>query len=151
MGSRGWIVPSHSTRLDRTETALNDVGRGDLRDTTTADAIVRDLERFVTGDVLRPASRQQLLQWLISCRTGPNRLAAGLPAGWRIGHRTGTRTAEESDGPDARAAAGDVGILLPPRGRPILIAAYAAGWTCPLADVEAWFADVARAAVRARA
>lgn len=131
------------TRLDRVEPALNAVPRGDPRDTTTAEASVGNLHRFLYGDVLRPASRAQLLDWLLSCRTGRGRFPAGLPAGWRIGHRTGTRTIDAGDPPTERAAAGDVGVLLPPRGGPILLAAFAAGWSCPLPQAEAWFAEIA--------
>lgn len=132
------------TRLDRTEPSLNNVPRGDARDTTTPFAMVGTLRRMLYGGALRPASRARLLAWLVSCRTGPNRLAAGLPAGWRIGHRTGTATFDPGDPADARNAAGDVGVLLPSRGRPILVAAYAAGWTGPLGETEAWMAGVAR-------
>lgn len=131
------------TRLDRTEPALNQVPPGDPRDTTSAAAMLGDLDRLLFGPVLRPASQRQLMDWLLGCKTGDTRLRAGLPAGWRIGHKTGTYTTDTPTRID-RNAAGDVGVLLPPGRAPILVAAYTAGSVRPPAEVDRWFADVAR-------
>jgi beta-lactamase class A len=103
------------TRLDRTETALNDPGpAGDLHDTTTPAAMVGLWRKLLLGDALSPASRGRLTGWLQACKTGPQRLMAITPAGWTIGHKTGS-------GP---TTIGDVAILTPPGRPPILIAAY---------------------------
>ena len=135
------------TRLDRTEPALNLVPLGDTRDTSTPDAMIENLRRILFGSVLLAASRERLFQGMLACRTGPARLTAGLSAGWRIAHRTGTRDVEPSDGVGDRAAAVDLGVLLPPNGKPILIAAFAAGWTRPLPEVDTWFAGRSREAI----
>jgi beta-lactamase class A len=132
------------TRLDRTEPELNRVPRGDPRDTTTAAAMLGNLQRLLFGTVLQAASRDRLYAWMLACETGTSRLPAGLPPGWRIAHKTGTWTVEPGHDPDDRAAAGDVGALIPPFGPPILIAAYTAGSERPQEDIEAWFAGVAR-------
>lgn len=139
------------TRLDREEPDLNHVPRGDVRDTTTAAAMLGNLQRIVYGEVLRPESRERLFGWLLGCQTGLTRLRAGLPAGWKIAHKTGTMSVERGHDPVERAAAGDVGILLPPRGKPILIAAYTAGSEQGQPDVERWFAELARAVTALRA
>lgn len=136
------------TRLDRIEPALNRVPPGDPRDTTTAAAMLRLLDRLLYGPVLTAASRAQLLAWLIACETGATRLKAGLPAGWRIGHKTGTWTTDRSTATD-RNVAGDVGVLLPPDGAPLLIAAWRVGDADAVA-ADRWFAGLARAAARAR-
>ena len=107
------------TRLDRRELALNTVGPGDPRDTTTPDAMVADLQKLTLGAALSPASRQRLVGWLVANQTGDECLRAGLPKGWRVGDKTGT-------GPTG-GAVNDVAICWPPGRAPILIAAYTDG------------------------
>ena len=71
------------SRLDRYEPDLGLVLSGDLRDTTTPLAMAQLVRRITTGTVLRPDSRQRLLQWMENTKTGERRLRAGLPADWR--------------------------------------------------------------------
>ncbi len=132
------------TTLERTEPALNHVAAGETRDTTTPAAIVGNLRRILFGDVLAPASRRRLMEWMLACKTGETRLKAGLPPEWRIAQKTGTWNYNPDSKEPQRAASGDVGVLFPPRGAPILIAAYTAGSTRPQAEVDRWFAAVAR-------
>lgn len=104
------------TRLDRTETALNEGRPGDPRDTTTPAAMLADLRALTLGRALFASSREQLLAWLRGSRTGDARLRARLPQGWQAGEKTGTA---------ANGTSNDVGLLWPPRGRaPVLVAAY---------------------------
>jgi beta-lactamase class A len=103
------------TRLDRWETELNEAVPGDPRDTTTPQAMLKTMAKLTLGDALSPASRQRLQGWLRGNRTGDARLRAQLPAGWSAGEKTGTGAYRTSN---------DVGLLWPPRGAPILVAAY---------------------------
>lgn len=146
-GLTAWLraIGDGVTRLDRRETDLNRVPRGDLRDTTTASAMLQDLQRLLYGSTLSSASRGRLFNWMLACETGVSRLRAGLPPGWRIAHKTGTWSLEPGHAPLDRAAAGDVGVLFRPQGKPILVAAYTAGSEQPQAAIEAWFAALARA------
>jgi beta-lactamase class A len=48
------------------------------------------LRALTLGPVLSPASRQQLVAWLVANQTGDKRLRAGLPAGWKVGDKTGS-------------------------------------------------------------
>ncbi len=105
------------TRLDRTETSLNDVAPGDHRDTTTPNATLGDMQKILLGDALSGASRDLLIQWLKNCQTGAHRLRAGLPADWAEGDKTGTWDGENNE-------ANDIAILWPPARKPVLIAAY---------------------------
>jgi beta-lactamase class A len=144
-GLTAWLrsIGDPVTRLDRIEPALNHVPAGDRRDTTSAAAMLRDLDRLLYGAVLSAASRARLMGWLLGCETGETRLKAGLPAGWRIAHKTGTFWQEPGRG--ERNASGDVGVLLPPGGRaPILVVAYTAGSVAPQGEIDRWFADLAR-------
>jgi beta-lactamase class A len=88
--------------------------------------------------------------WMLDCKTGETRLKAGLPAGWRIAQKTGTWPYDPTLKTPQRAASGDVGVLFPPTGQPILVAAYAAGSIRPQAEVDTWFAGVARTLAAAR-
>ncbi len=74
------------TRLDHNEPELNRSMPGDLNDTTTPAAMAASLRRFVLGEVLSQGSRERLAGWMVDCKTGKNRLRAGLAgelAGWR--------------------------------------------------------------------
>jgi beta-lactamase class A len=103
------------TRLDRTETALNEARPGDPRDATTPDAMLRSLDTLLFGKALSPSSQELLANWLIANKTGDGRLRAGLPRGWRCGDKTGS---------GARGTTNDVAAIWPPNRKPILVAAY---------------------------
>ncbi|BDU20123.1 class A beta-lactamase [Dyella sp. GSA-30] len=103
------------TRLDRTEPELNVSSPGDIRDTTTPNAMLADLQKLSLGDVLTKASREQLTAWLRATSTGKDALRAGLPAGWTAGDKTGS---------GAHGERNDVAIVWPPNRKPLLIAAY---------------------------
>lgn len=125
-----------ATRLDRNEPTLNEARPGDPRDTTTPAAMVANLERLTLGTALTPASRAILLGWLADNRTGGARLRAGLPPGWRVGDKTGSGD---------RGTTNDTGLLWPPGGAPILVAAYLTETDASTEDRNAILADVARA------
>jgi beta-lactamase class A len=126
------------TRLDRTEPSLNEATPGDPRDTTTPLAMLGSAERLWLGPVLAPAGRAQLTAWAIECRTGLERLRAGLPKGWRAGDKTGTGD---------RGTYNDVAIVWPPRRKPVLITSYLAESKLGTDAGNAIHAKVARALV----
>jgi beta-lactamase class A len=105
------------TRLDRREPELNLVPPGEVRDTTTPQAIARTTAALVAGEALSPASRERLAQWLVDTGTGLHRLRAGLPANWRAGDKTGTGIAAAMANKH-----NDVAVAWPP-GRPALVIA----------------------------
>lgn len=123
------------TRLDRNEPTLNENHPGDPRDTTAPDAMVQTMKTVWTGNVLHPDSRGKLLDWLRQCKTGANRLRAGLPASWSEGDKTGTGD---------RGAAIDNAIIWPPNRAPILAAAYTSDSSKPVAMLEAAHAEMGR-------
>jgi len=107
------------TRLDRLETELNENAPGDPRDTTSPRAMMYLMRQFLFGEVLSPASRVQLRQWMIDTKTGFQRLRAGLPPNWIAGDKTGTSANDQSN---------DVAFVIPPEGvrrGPVLIVSYA--------------------------
>lgn len=103
------------TRLDRIEPDLNEAVPDDPRDTTSPAAMLANLHALVLGDVLSSVSKDQLSRWLVGNRTGDLRLRAGLPAGWRVGDKTGS---------GERGTTNDVGIIWPPGRAPILVSVY---------------------------
>lgn len=123
------------TRSDRRETALNDVARGDPRDTSSPLAMLRVMQRTLTGDALSRPSRDRLATWMLATTTGDKRLSAGAPAGWRTGDKTGT-------GP--RNATNDIAVFYPPRRAPILITAFYVDSPAALDDRQAVLAEVGR-------
>ncbi|MBP0113936.1 class A beta-lactamase [Bradyrhizobium vignae] len=106
------------TRLDRTETELNEAAPGDPRDTTTPNAMAANFRRLLLGDVLLPEGRDQLGKWLIANKTGDARLRAGLPQSWRVGDKTGA---------GEHGTTNDVAIVWPPEHSPLIIAVYLTG------------------------
>lgn len=126
------------SRLDRTETTLNENLPGDPRDTTTPDAMARSLQHFLlTEAVLNIASREKLIGWMMASTTGRERLRAGLPSAWRIGDKTGTSGA-------AHNATNDVAIAWPPNGEPIIITSYFSESTVEPEARNAAHAEIAR-------
>lgn len=77
------------TRLDRIEPFLNEAAIGDLRDTTTANAINQSLYKLLFSDSLSMTSRQQLQQWMMGNEVADDLLRSVLPSRWKIGDRTG--------------------------------------------------------------
>ena len=100
------------TRLDRIEPDLN-IAKGDF-DTTTPNAILKDLRTLVLGDALSPRSRALLRGWMTASRTGDTRIRAGVPANWGRAGKTGSGN-----------SCNDVAALFPSENRPaILVAAF---------------------------
>jgi len=125
------------TRLDRTEPALNESIPGDVRDTTSPDAMARLVARLVREPLLTPASKAHLFAWLRGSTTGAARIRAGVPAGWTVDDKTGT----------TNTSGNDVAILWPRSGEPIVLAVYFAEVKASDAERDAAIADVAAAVV----
>lgn len=123
------------TRHDRIEPMLNNrAASGEPLDTTSPRAMAHTVRALLLGDALKPSSREQLLNWLLANTTGGKRLRAGVPAGWRIGEKTGT----------ANDDANDIGMAMPPQRAPIIVTAYLAESRTDAATREAALASVGR-------
>jgi len=131
---RAWGDPV--TRLDRYELGLNENAQGDPRDTTSPAAIAGTMRRLVMGDLLDAPARERFRGWLMGTRTGPGRIRAGLPAGWTMGHKTGT----------CGTAYNDVAFFRTARGHEYVLAVYLDRPTVGDRRADAAIADVARLA-----
>ncbi len=119
-GPAGWTryarsIGDATSRLDRTEPSLNSAIAGDPRDTTTPDAMVRDLNVVLVEKDLSDASRTRLMNWMLGAKVTDTLLRAGLPKGWRVGDKSGS---------GERGSRNDIGIILPSAGAPIRAAVY---------------------------
>lgn len=108
-------IGDDSTRSDRFEPEMNRLD-GD-KDTILPNQSVANLQRLFLDPAspLTAASRDLLLQWMTDTPTGQNRLRAGVPADWRVAHKTGT---------GGYGPTNDIGLLYPPDGQPVIVAAY---------------------------
>jgi beta-lactamase class A len=126
------------TRLDRTETSLNENAPGDPRDTSTPAAMAQTMQNVLLGEtVLSAANREKLIGWMVASETGLTRLRAGLPKDWRAGDKTGTSAGEHN-------ATNDVAIAWPPGKPPIIIVSYMSESTADADARNAAHAEVAR-------
>ena len=89
----------------------------DPRDTATPRGIARFLSRLDKGEMLTPASRAFLLAVMARCRTGADRIPAGLAVGTPVAHKTGTLL----------GISNDVGIITLPDQRRVAIAVFTRG------------------------
>ena len=123
------------SRLDHNEPELNRSPPGDPHDTTTPAAMAGNLRSLILGKALSPTSREHLTGWMLGCKTGDNRLRAGLPKGWRVGDKTGN---------NGKDAAGDIAVTWSPRGEPVVICAYTQGGAPTPRQVDDVFAEIGR-------
>jgi beta-lactamase class A len=127
-----------TTDSDRTEPALNDATPGDTRDTSTAQALGTDLRQFVLGHLLSPSSRQLLTGWLLHNTTGGPYIRAGVPAGWKVGDKTGN---------GYWGTRNDIAIAWPPHGAPFVISVLSSRGSVNAPSGDALVADATRTAL----
>ncbi len=101
-----------TTTLNRNEPGLN-VPDG-IKDTTSPLAMLANLRTILLGNVLQPASRRKLLDWMVACTTGLTMLRAGLPAHWVVADKTG----------HGDTAVNDIAMAPPPGRKPLLVTVY---------------------------
>ncbi|MEU6672412.1 class A beta-lactamase [Streptomyces sp. NPDC046727] len=127
------------SRLDRWEPELNTAIPGDLRDTTTPQAVAASLERVTLGRALADADRERFVTWLKGNTTSKARFREGLPREWVLADKTGT---------GSYATANDIGVAWTTRRTPIVLAVLSTK-SAPDAPVDdALIADAARIVAR---
>ena len=134
-------IGDDSTTVDRYEPEMNRLD-GD-KDTITPRQSVANISRlFVSPSTpLTTDSREMVLRWMVDSPTGMGRIKAGVPAGWRVAHKTGT---------GGYGPTNDIGLVYPPSGEPVIAAAYFhATRDSTDAQREAVIADATRLALAA--
>jgi len=127
------------TRLDRTETTLNEATPGDQRDTTSPNAMVTNLRKLVLGNALSDSSRDTLTAWLRGNRVSDNLLRAGIPQDWTIGDRSG------AGGHGSRSI---TAVLWPPSRPPLVVAIYITETEASFDERNRAIADIGRAVAK---
>jgi beta-lactamase class A len=116
-----WLQQNGMTglRVDRTIAQLLGDRRDlwDNRDSSTPTAMVDLLKRIYRAELIKPASRDYLMDLMSQCATGKNRMKALLPFGTPVEHKTGT----------LNGLTDDVGFITLPDGHRIAIAIFARG------------------------
>lgn len=103
--------------------------------------IAHALANIATGQVLSPQSTAVMMDVLSRTHSGPMRLKAGAPAGWKVFHKTGT--GQEL----GRVSTGynDVGVLQAPDGSYYGVAVMIRKTTRPIPERMALMQSVSRA------
>jgi beta-lactamase class A len=106
-------------RVDRNISDLLNAKRDlwDRRDSSTPVAMVDLLKRIYRAELIKPESRNYLLDLMARCQTGKNRMKWLLPSGTAVEHKTGT----------LNGLTDDVGFISMPDGRRIAVAIFARG------------------------
>jgi beta-lactamase class A len=116
-----WLQQSgvRGLRVDRTIAQLLSDKRDlwDHRDSSTPVAMVDLLKRIYRAELIRPQSRNYLMDLMAQCQTGKNRIKALLPIGTPVEHKTGT----------LNGLTDDVGFITLPDGRRVAVAIFARG------------------------
>jgi beta-lactamase class A len=102
-------------RLDRWEPEPNSALPGDVRDTSTPQAMAFTLQRLTLGEALGEAQRGQLQAWMLGNTTGDQRIRAGVPRTWMVADKTGTGDYGTTN---------DIAVLLPPGGASVVISIF---------------------------
>jgi beta-lactamase class A len=123
------------TRLDRIEPDLNEALNGDIRDTTTPNAMVKSLDTLLFGDVLSKTSKDQLKQWMIDNKVTGSLLRSVLPHNWFIADRSG------SGGYGSRAIAA---VVWSDKRTPLIISIYLTQTDAPFAQRNKAIADIGK-------
>ncbi len=132
--ARDKLPPAY--RRDKLAAYLADPPEG-----ASPDALAAALGRLHAGELLSPASTARFLAILEGTTTGPMRLKAGLPPGWRFAHKTGTG----QDLYGLSTGYDDVGLATAPDGRVYALAAMIAATSRPIPERMLAMQDVTRA------
>lgn len=105
-----------TSRLDRIETALNSNIPGDDRDTTSPEAMAKNLHQLlISGDQLTRPSQDLLVRWMRNEHNGQNRIRAAVPDDWIVANKPGT---------SLNGAANDIAVLWSPNGVPFIVTVF---------------------------
>jgi beta-lactamase class A len=115
--------------------------QADPRDTATPRGMAGLLQRLATGALLSPASTRYVLEVMAQTATFPDRLKAGVPRGWALGHKTGTSSTWQG----LTAATNDVGVLRAPDGGSVSVVVFIADSRAPSVSRAALMANIAAA------
>lgn len=109
---------------------------------TSMKAAAQVLQLFEQKKLLSETSQALLWKWMVETTTGPQRLKGLLPADVVLAHKTGTSGVRVGK----TAATNDIGVIMLPDGRPLLVAVFVKDSAESARTNEAIIAQVAQAA-----
>lgn len=101
--------------LTRWEPELNSAIPHDKRDTTTPSAMAGSVQKLVLGNALDIFQRQQLEDWMKHCKTGNDRIRAGVSRHFIVVDKTGT---------GGYGSIADIGVIWRTHASPIVLVIY---------------------------
>jgi beta-lactamase class A len=110
-------------------------------DGASPQAIVRALAKLAKGELLSASSTRIMLDIMSRTSSGPNRLKAGVPAGWSFLHKTGTGQVL----PPVSTGYNDIGIMTAPDGTRYAIAVMMGSTTASIPQRMTFMQFVSRA------
>jgi len=113
-------------------------------DGATPQALVNALDRLSKQELLSAQSSRLLLNLMTRVTSGPNRLKAGVPSGWKFLHKTGTG----QDLPPVSTGYNDIGIMTAPDGTRYAVAVLLADTTASVPERMRLMQAVTRAVAR---
>ncbi|NEU27863.1 class A beta-lactamase [Paenibacillus polymyxa] len=125
---------------NRYETELNEAIPGDLRDTSTPNALANSFKVLTIDDSMPNDKQELLIGWLKENTTGDELIRAAVPEGWVVGDKTGA---------GSYGTRNDVAIVWPPDREPIIIAVMSSRDTEDAEYNNALIAEAAKAAFKA--
>ena len=117
----------------------------DPLDGATPAGVSKALGQLAMGDLLSPGTTQVMLDIMAHSRSGPRRLKGGVPAGWKVYHKTGT-------GQELRGTAtgyNDVAVFVAPDGTSYGVAVMIGETRLPIPARMEMMHEVSRAVVAA--
>jgi beta-lactamase class A len=109
-------------------------------DGASPEAIARALGRLAKGELLSPTSTRLLLDIMSRVKSGPERLKAGVPAGWGFVHKTGTGQILSP----VSTGYNDIGIMTAPDGTRYAVVVMMGSTTASIPDRMAFMQFVTR-------
>ncbi len=109
-------------------------------DGASPEAIVRALGRLAKGELLSPTSTRLMLDIMSRVKSGPERLKAGVPAGWGFVHKTGTGQILSP----VSTGYNDIGIMTAPDGTRYAVAVMMGNTTASIPNRMAFMQFITR-------
>ncbi|UTM60182.1 class A beta-lactamase [Photobacterium sp. CCB-ST2H9] len=133
-------IGDNSTQLDRIEPLLNQAEAGDLRDTTTPNAMVKALNTLLFGTVLSEHSTAQLQRWMQNNQVSDPLLRSVLPKGWFIADRSGA---------GGHGSRGITAIVWNPTREPVIISIYLTQSSLEMSERNQVIAEIGQGILKA--
>lgn len=104
-----------TTDSTRYETELNEATPGDIKDTSTPEAIAQNLREIALGEQLSKDKQEHYKKLLLENTTGANLIAAGVPSNVAVGDKSGAAK---------YGTRNDIAVLYPENRKPIVLVVF---------------------------